>query len=211
MNPEAFKNKLYIARDIEGNSNKEDLDLLRSLQEKMSEKKGFVGLAPFGSIVSGYSNEESDMDLYMLYDDPEGWGGKVGADLWKEIQNLTKEQRKKFDLLGHNINFDFLMHDIKNNVSSAQLATELGAMSRLVTGEKINAYREKFAAELRKLPVEQKTILCNNIVSSLFEKDIASLDKREERMPDLTEEEHQNILTTRKDMWEKRVKKVWNL
>lgn len=211
MNPESFEKKLYIPRDVEGEPNKEDLEFLHSLQEKLSEKNGFVGIAPFGSVVSGYSTEQSDMDLYMLYDDPKVFGGETGAELWKEIQNLTKDRNRKFNILSHNINFDFLLHYIKTDIASTQLATELGAMSRLVTGDRIREYRKKFVAELEKLPQEQKSILLNNIMASLSEKDAASLAKRKERMPELSESEHQNILNERKNMWEKRVKDMWNL
>lgn len=208
---EKYSKELYIFEDVAGNPNKEDLEFLYSLQEELSKKDGFVGLALFGSMVSGYSIEESDIDLYMLYDDPKTLGSEIGAKLWKEIQNLTKNQRRKFNILGHNINFEFLMYYIKGDINSAQLATELGAMSRLVTGDKIETYRNKFVAELGKLPKEKKLIVLNNIIESLSQKDAASLAKRKERMPNLSDEDHKNILNARKNMWEKRVKEIWNL
>lgn len=211
MNPESFEKKLYIPRDVEGNPNKEDLAFLHFLQERLSKKKGFVGIALFGSVVSGYSIEESDIDIYMLYDDPEGFGGKIVLDLRKNIQDAMKEQSRTFHLLCHNINFDFLMHYIETDVESPQLVTELGVMSRLVLGKKIDAYRERFVAEIQKLSSEQRDILRNAIIENLANKDDLSLRKRVERLPDLSGSEHQDILQRRKEMWEKRVRNILNL
>ena len=93
-----------------------------------------------------------------MYDDPTWFGGDISSDLWKETKNLTKEQNRTFNILGHNINFELLMHYINTDITSKQLATELGAMSRLVTGDLIETYRKKFSVVLGKLSPEQKLI-----------------------------------------------------
>ena len=215
MNPESFKNKLYIARNVEGDPNNEDLALLHSLQEKLADKKGFVGIAPFGSIVTGYSSTESDFDLVDLYDDPDDYpdarNGNIGNELWMEILKLTDGLKRKINIFGQNVNLELFLHSMENGVSNDYLIAGLAQMSGLVTGEKIADYRKKLTLELENLPTEEKTDLLNKVVDYLFEQDAKSLTKRKKRMPNLTEEEHQNILSARKDMWEKRVKEVWNL
>lgn len=220
MKPESFEKKLYIARDIEGGPNERKLAALRELDKRLAESELFVGLAPFGSVVSGYSTEESDLDIYALYSYPKG----ASLDFWQNTREkirkieseIEKEQKIKIHLISKNINPQFVIDNIKLGAESKNnpgefVETELAEMSRVVTGKKIDQCRKIISEKLQELSVEQKQQLANSIVDSLVRRDAMSLPKRVKRMKDLSEEEHQSILAERKKMWRERVKKIWGL
>ncbi len=220
MKPESFEKKLYIARNVEGEPNEQKLAILRELEKRLAEEESFVGLAPFGSAVGGYSTEESDLDVYALYDFPKG----APLDFWRNVHQeikkikleIEKEQKIKIHLISTNINPQFIIDNIKLGVESKNnpgefVGTELAEMSRIVTGKKIDQCRKVISDKLQELPAEQKQQLADSVVESLTRRDIMSLSKRIKRMNNLSEENHQKILEERKKMWRDRVSKIWRL
>lgn len=66
-----FAKKLYDARDIEGNPQREVFEVIRMLEGLLSDIPGFIGIDPFGSTVKGYGSdiERSDIDINILVDE----------------------------------------------------------------------------------------------------------------------------------------------
>lgn len=221
MNLESFEKKLHIARSVEGNPNIEGIEIIRQLEREMSKYESFVGLAPFGSTLSGYGNKESDVDVLILYDEPDiNSADKSDYDkLWPRAFEWQEEMQKnghKVDFILQNVNLDYLLRSLKFWISDRgnlgeYVPESLEAMTRVVTGNKIEKYRKELAAKLRELDPEQKRIVADEILKSLLKRDESSLSKRKRRMPKLSKEGHQKILDERTKMWRGRVQKIWNL
>lgn len=229
MNPESFRqrteNKLYIIKDVEGEPNHEELELIREIEKKLSQHEAFIGLAPFGSIVSGYNvkteKNKSDIDLFLLFD-----GKKLTENerkyylLDKEVEQIRDEvenrTERKISVIIDDINLENIVHDIKLGLSDKNKAdvfpsTLLGTMSRIVTGTRIDEYRKIIADELRAFTPEQQNHALRKIADNLIRFESASLAKRKDRVPDLSETEHEQLIERRIGMWKKRLQKIWNL
>jgi hypothetical protein len=191
---ERMETQLYVARDINGEPNEKELQIIRQLEEELADKEAIIGIAPYGSI------------------DPKGMTDEIGT------------KRVCADMSGKNgiainpepvaINLEMILEDIRQmqyggtNYFPEQ---ELTALSRIVVGEKVDAYRKAIAAELQKIPKAKQEEAVENIVSSLYRRDAMSWHKRATRMPEITNRELENILLKRKDLWEKRVRKIWRI
>ncbi len=207
--------KLYILRNVDGEPNYDEISILRKIENKLIENEAYIGLAPFGSVVSGYNIEGSDLDIYALYDRPKG----TGSDAVRSIKDLKKEVEDdvgiKINLIEENINSEMIKQDIRTGISRGNpgefVSTVLAEMSRMVTGKKIENYRKDILIEMQKLSPEQKQQLFDSIVESLARRDALSLYKRTKRMEELSKEDHQEIIEKRKEMWQERVRKIWGL
>jgi hypothetical protein len=78
----------------------------------------------------------------------------------------------------------------------------------IVTGRKIDKYREVIKKALQIFPLDQQKEIINNVVLWIGEGENTSLVKRKERMPGLSEQDHQEIIEKRKAMWKHRVEKI---
>lgn len=224
MNPESLKGnleqKLYIPRDVEGEPNRKELEIIRELEKELSKHPAFIGLSPYGSIVSGYSiNSEtykSDIDLMILFDSEKI---KIDQDYIDDymqgIRNKLKLNLKKIRLqhfVVEIINVKEIINRIKSETEKKPFPkVTLSVMSQVIIGSKINDYREIIARELQKLSPEKQKEAIDKIVESLSIMDQLSLRKRKKRMPELLEQEHEEVLEKRKAMWKKRVEKIWGI
>ncbi|MDP3726202.1 MAG: hypothetical protein Q8R36_03315 [bacterium] len=220
MKPESFTKKLFIARDVEGKPNDKELIALREVEKQLSQDPLFIGLAPFGSVVGGYSTEQSDVDVYILEDylpaQRESPAEKLRNELiTTKLDEIAKRLHIHIHFIITHINPEIMLQNLALGIERgnpcAYIETQLAEMSRLVTGKKINKYRKIIADELQKLSPEQQQQVANNIIESLVRRDVMSFSKRERRIPELTEEDHQRILNEREKMWTKRVKTIWNI
>lgn len=228
MNRERLETKLFIPRDVNDEPNTEEIAKIRELEKEFTENPdfggAFVGLGIFGSLLSGYSSEESDIDLVVLYD------GKKTKPKASQIRNevLSSGETKDVTLAVADINpenisaglRDWLKHyyiDKEHKVDRALAQEEIQAtiiitlaeMTRIVTGTKINEYRKAISEFLKKMSVGESDKIKEAIIENLAESDNYRLSKRKKRMPELTEADHQEILGKRKEMWRLRVKRVW--
>lgn len=212
-NPD-FENKLYIMRDVEGEPNREELEIVRGLEEYLSDDESFVGIAPFGSVVGGYNIEESDIDLYILYDsfDPSkkvlGWDENLKS---KTVQ-YTSEVLKNKGIFLHpnfqNVNPEFILQGFKKDKSYP--IRSMACMTRIVTGRKIESYRDTVRSGIDKLSIPEEKI-ARRVLNYLIESDIERLDERQKRLPNISKEEHGQIMDKRYDMWAKRIDKIWGI
>jgi len=211
MNRERFETKLFIPRNVDDEPNTQEIAEIRKLEEELSNNPAFIGIAPFGSVMTGYSNEQSDIDARILYD----------ADMINDrkkfdtAKNFSKSSNEKINTKITVISLSGLLEKfsywVNHEQASAIFGIGLASMTGIVTGKKINKYREAIREQIGKLNLEEQKKLENIIMDNLIEMDGASLLKRSERMPELTEADQQEILEKRKEMWRERVKRVWGL
>lgn len=222
---ERMETKLYLPRDVEGKPNKEELKIVGKIEKELSKYPSFIGVALLGSVVTGYNNsdgepdygdegkQESDIDMLLLFDRNKITSGyefdDIDANNFKLAVDLEQEHGKRIHFAYLVINTDEIKGKLKN-LEGFPVVT-LADMSRLVTGKKINEYRKPIVEEIKKLSPEEKKEFVDILTQYLFDIDTPSLEKRKERMPDLTLEEHKDILEARKEMWRKRVQKIWGI
>lgn len=212
---EKMETKLYIPEDVNGEPNRQELRIAREVSEELSKYPGFIGLAPFGSVMSGYSNEKSDLDLCILFDQKEA--GKDGyLNFWRHSRSICAEKggdRKVSGTHITNISVEEIIRDIHNFLEKGSQfpGNALEDMTKVFIGKKIDRYRKPIAEELKKMSEEDQTKIADMIVAGLADTDNLSLRKRTERLPEFTQEDHETILKTREEMWKKRVKNIWGI
>lgn len=64
----SFETKLFIPRDTEGEQNRKELSIIREFETELRKFEIFVGVAPYDSVMKGYKNGESDLDMKIAVD-----------------------------------------------------------------------------------------------------------------------------------------------
>lgn len=217
MKKESFERKLFIPRDVEGMPNKEELESARYFERALAPYKEFVGLSLLGSIIAGYSAEGSDIDIHILWDASEN-PSSISA-LLKKAYELRRELK---EIRGEEVQYDFtflninaFQHDLELGKQKGDFDSFVGRalvdLSRLAIGGKIELYRKKFVEAIHHLSQEDQREIFKAIIERLVDADKVRLGKRRERVPELSEAEHEKVLEMRQKMWEKRVKKIWGI
>ncbi len=212
---ERMGSKLYIPRDINGIPNKKELEVIRRVEEKMKEYEAFIGIAPFGSVVGGYSSDhsESDIDLIVFYDADKLSSNQESdfRSIMLGLQDLMNEDSSKdIQLLRERLSIERIREDIRTS-SIIDLGRKLSKITRRVSGNKIGYYREEIKKELDNMSDSSKLDLGKSILNHLIFAEKISARKKKERMSDITDDEHEEILGRRKIMWAKRIEKLWDL
>lgn len=225
-----METKLYVVRDVDGEPNREEIEIVRELEKELSKHPAFIGVSLFGSAISGYStNQEEfnsefgtidkpDLDLYVLYDLKKFSEDQDVSDFYSLVKeiifDIVRKHHKEIDVKKMGINRKEIIEGIRllpTQERNTSTEIDLAVMSRVISGETINEIREEVKVELRNLSVLSRTLILKKIVDNLVERDILSLKKRKKRMPKLSEEQHREILEKRKKMWRKRVQKIWGI
>ena len=231
-----METKLYISRDIEGKPNREELMVIRKIEERLSHYSAFIGIGLFGSTVSGYSRDpglyeydnstdqviQSDLDIIVFYnyDLNESFQKNIiERDINDYYSHYLKHGKKMHIIFkGFPINEikreinDFKIEGLYNfNFSVSSTRDFVINATTSISGNRIEEYREIIREQLEKLPDFSKQVVVENILTELSREDINSMRKRRIRMPELTEEDHRKILEKREEMWRKRIKKIWGI
>ena len=211
-NPD-FENKLYIARDVDGEPNRDELEIIRGLEERLSDEESFIGIAPFGSVIGGYNDETSDIDLYVLYNYDEHCDNFI-IKLSNYQSEILEKKHRRLHIIPTIINPSSVKKDLQSNIEknkSGLSSTVLAEMTRVVTGKKIDACRNEIREEIKKLLPEQQQELAESVLDSLCRREVLSLRKRTKQITYLSDDDHKNILEGRKGMWRKRIEKIWGI
>lgn len=96
------EDKLFTFKDIEGNNQYEAVELAGKLLDFLKEKDLRIkAISICGSTVKGYADRDSDLDIYLIYEDDYA-GGSVFADVEsKYIPEFEEEYSVKIHLLDH--------------------------------------------------------------------------------------------------------------
>ena len=211
LNPEAFKNHLYIPRNVEGEQNKEQTELLRKLEEVLKRRPEFVGLAPSGSVMKGYSNEKSDFDVWVVVD-----SSCLVSPL--DCLNSSSEEFKEFTEQGMHVLILHIANEIDigsyeymkdNKKFEPRIVGAVATLTGLVTGSKIDKYRDQICQKIKRLTLEQQSALKNQVMDILAYRDRMSIDKIIKRIPELDTEDIIEIINGRDELWQKRWDEVW--
>lgn len=232
MNPEQFEQesyrKLYVARNVEGEPNREELKVIKNIEKALSKNPNFIGIAPFGSVVGGYKaipeynettreTEGSDLDIHVLYD---GAYSDENNPIEDDVREACATETARSGISIHKtyepvsiekVSADLKRHFSEEKTSYSSCMGMLASLSRVVTGKKVDDYRGKIIKILADLSSEQQDEVAEDITEDLAQEDQLSLAKRIGRLPAISEEEHHNILNERRQMWLGRVLKIWKL
>ncbi|MES2436652.1 MAG: hypothetical protein V4519_01455 [Patescibacteria group bacterium] len=206
-----FGEKLYSPRDIDGNKNSEIIEQVRDLEERLTPYPWFIGVSPFGSTMKGYSNEESDLDVRILYDEPilktsddlelyrnmNEWAaqfkGKTGRDLNVLLEPIDSNRVREYFTI------------IKNR-SFAPIPSELVNMCKMTTGHVIDAYRSSMVAGFSMLGDKQKDFVLSGLLNEFKRDEYASLEKFKNRVDS---KNHQEYFQERMELWKHRIEEVF--
>jgi predicted nucleotidyltransferase len=222
--------KLFVPRDLEGQLNKKPLEIARQLNDEFEKEKGYVGLMVFGSSVEGfYSNKDSDLDVYFMYDsslyDKKNFFGKkvrenffykVDCLIKKQIQNIKEEHGKKVQVPNW-FRCDINPSKLISNLQSKNIGLESGAVVRLAelmglaVGNKIENYRKIFSQYLQSLSKDEQLALKERIIKLKVEQAETSHRKRIERNENFSEESKKEFIQKRRELWIKRIEKIYGI
>jgi len=189
-------NKLFDATDIEGGKNKLVFEVAEKVNKELSKFPEFIGVFPFGSQTKGYSNAESDIDAYVLY---EKWTDEID-----DVLRATENEYKEKNIAVHFIETTYGKKEIEKIWDdNRSLLAGSSVIFRPGKGPKIEQYRTALKTELNQLPDKKKNARIEEIIALLMYNDEASLPKMKERMAEFDKEEW---LKQRREMWEKKVK-----
>ncbi|MEK7083003.1 MAG: hypothetical protein AAB972_02430 [Patescibacteria group bacterium] len=210
MKFESFEKKLYIPRDVEGKPNKEALEEIRELEKQFAKSPMFVGIAPTGSMVEGYSTVSSDIDIHILFDATPDNEDKVYNELREialESQRVRKQEGKR-DLgdIYENINPETTWREFKNG-DSAPLVAILSELTRIVIGDKIDRYRQIYKEELHKIPIRKRKQVLDGVANFLAQSEEPSSIKRITRI--ISDKSKTEIFYKRRDLWKRRIDALW--
>jgi predicted nucleotidyltransferase len=209
----SLEQKLYNPRNIEGEPNTDDLQDVRFLESKLSKIPEFVSLSIQGSIVKGYSDKSSDVDLTIFFDssgvEPNSKDYRkiqeqlsdVAQETKSEIWDRKKEEKQKpknFQFRFVDINTDVTEHDFLPKTRFKKLAL----LFSLSTGKKIESYRKYWTERINNLSDEEKEKWVSEISSILAENtdmDYETLKKR------VAISDEKALLESRKNLWRRRI------
>jgi hypothetical protein len=230
---ERFSRKLYNPRNIEGVAKKEVFEIVEIIYRTLADEKEFVGVAPFGSSVNGYSTRASDIDvrLYLeLPDIPKDLkirmllGLDVDDFLIRSGENhaRTKELTEKAIKALEQMNFDisnihvlpFVLSKAENIIRIQKGLNEegdaeiIGALFRIVKGGRIKEFRDSAIEQLKKLSEEERNRQVELIAQALSQSELMSFHKINDRTDEPLDPV--DLHNTRAAMWKDRIFKFLN-
>jgi predicted nucleotidyltransferase len=217
MSENIFERKLHVSRTKDGEKIPEVKGQIRKFHERMQEVNGFIGLAFFGSTLKGYSNEDSDIDCFILFDAIAEDDAVVREKITNKARAVKEEMendgKRKIQFFVRNINPErfkrLCLEQASNEVfPTLKIAQALRTICSVVTGKKINAYRKLFADSVKSLPVSQQKLVLDKVLAEFHKQDSYGMSKFKTRRPeDYTEE----ILVARRKLWKDRVGRLLDL
>ncbi len=216
-----METKLYVMRDVGGNTNEKEMHIIRDLWDDLSKSDTFIGLAPIGSVVDGYklsksSQAKSDLDLLVLYNKDIDKYEEFEKKLSDAVCVQEKDSGIKIQCIKQPISVEEItkyLIDLNNKEDRADIncAYMLIALTKIVAGKKVKEYREEIAEQIRKIPLDTKNRLLEIILQEFDLEDSFSLAKKKSRLSGISTKEHYKIMEKRKEMWRKRVQKIWGI
>jgi hypothetical protein len=230
MSPqETLEKKVFNPKDIEGNYNKETLNIARGIHASFEKEKGYVGLIVFGSAVQGYySNENSDLDVYFMYDsslyEEKNFFGKKQKEAYccrvngliKEIgDHVLDNYAKRIHVPNWfwcDINPQKLTERLQQKGKPFSIATvRLAELIGLSVGHKIEDYRNYYKRYLQTLSEEKREAIKEKIISLKLKQDEESAKKRVLRNDQFSQESSKDYLRSRKELWAKRIENIYGI
>jgi hypothetical protein len=201
-----FKEKFYNPRSAEGVPNWKELKQIRMLDEALSMNEAYVGLSPYGSVVGGYGNENSDIDVKVFFDSSLFKKGEKFDDLLRITQASSLYGGKEVHIY---------WHDIQNAIFTepgftdpADYGFRAANLYRLMTGEKIRAYRKKVADYVHQFPQDYEERFKRGVMKVLAPSDQASSEKYTERVPDVSTKDVSERFMKRRGLLEERLDRM---
>ncbi len=208
--PESAKQKFAIPRDAEGKPNQEIFGITRDFVEKLSKYPSFIGAAPYGSKMKGYSVEDSDTDIAIFTELPK--------DITSVEENIERSELRREALeasYGHGgpdaVHIEY--HDLDEGtirraiVDSNNYPTRIALVNffGIVAGPKVEEYRKIIAKHINALSEDKRETFIHELVLMALSLENIRKVAIEERIPSTKEA---GMITTRRAVWEKRINDV---
>lgn len=211
MKPEGHPlDKLYTVRDISADANFEVFEVGRDLDRQFKDHPNFVGTAPFGSKVRGYSDKISDLDETILIDAKNKEElTLIVNDVVDYCEALSEQKDFKVSPLFSNVNMEQLKKGLESEITSKEYITSVCAIADICNaskGAKVQVVLENIRNNLLSNNVENSKNILEIGSKYLAERDVANPSKISDRLgkpidPNLHIEK-------RIEMWKKRMQKV---
>jgi predicted nucleotidyltransferase len=204
-----FSKKLYHATDIEGRKNTEVIKTLRELQTELEKFPEFVGLSLYGSTMKGYSEEESDIDFAILYDERKSDSPinllKAACDF------IGKNNKIKLSPFPIGLNTEL----IKKLLASPERSNIFEGIQRAkmifynTIGNRAKAYRSEIVKIIESFNPQIKEMLIKELIMHLQAIEETTRSKLNERAG-FDQATLDTAIRARKQLWEKRVRKFFS-
>jgi len=220
--PKRFAEDLVFASDSRGKLEERIFEVARQLEKKFSKYPWFIGVAPFGSRVKGYSlpNEGSDIDVAVLYDS--SISGMSSGACWAFVQEECKSAEKDFDKNLVAVPYDlklpkletFLQRPLGKGIEAILFTGGLMHLCTTGFGPKVDEYARAIGDAINKLPIRNRTMVVNRITGDiLIDENKARVTEGKIRdrirgMEKVSDEEFKGLVESRKSHWRKHVVEV---
>ena len=198
--------KLYVPRSFEGEKSEKFFEVLRFIEDELTAYPWFIGIAPYGSQTKGYSNEESDIDLYVFCDNT---FTTSDSDIVAALRKNVKE-KYHIELHLHTDTKDekFIKHAF-NEPGLAYAAGNIVKMfSGLAIGPGIEILRKDISEAFQSASAQTRQEILDETLKKIWGQESESAQKITER---LTHDSHatQEIIEKRMQLWKKRLENLW--
>lgn len=197
MGIESLERKLFVLRHIDGSQNNKAINRIREIEARFSSNPEFVGLGLRGSTVRGYSTKSSDVDLVILWDSSKSVNPSLSS---RNFQNAADEIYLDSTIEPR---ANFITKNIDPSVISwgpMKLPDErfLCEIFRLVTGKKIDEYRQYWIEVLQKVPKKVKERIIAGTAVQLAGDDLLGWEKMAERVSGI---QRPSLPSSSKEAW----------
>lgn len=208
---EYLQNKVYVARNVEGEPNLHAMSSIRKIEKKLKSIPQFISLLPEGSMFKGYSVNKSDLDLTILFDS----GGikptsreyvEMRNSIFSVAQEAKLELWEEMDSLGlFKTNFDFVCIDINTESLETNILRksfkEVSSIFKMCSGLEISSYRKFWFSKILSLPDQEIDSFISTLVETLADGDFDPNTVCARLQLDLD-----TFKKTRKRLWDERVR-----
>ena len=205
--PKSAESKFAIPRNKDGEPNPEVFKITKDFVEKLSKYPSFIGAAPYGSKMRGYSNEDSDTDIAIFTQPPTD---SNSTDQHAEQYELRRDALEATYAHGGPDAIHIQYYDLDENAIKHSIANHnfypgrmaLASFFGVVSGPKIDEYRKLIAELVNALPEDKRDKFIKDMILMALSLENSRKSTVEER---ITETKEAPMETLRKPVWEKRI------
>lgn len=211
------KTKLFVPRDREGVPQQELFNIARTLDAALRKHVAYIGVAIHGSRTRGYSEEKSDTDLIVFYDEIKDYKA-AGDRPTKSFRAQLSDVQTKLHLgleqgvsaTPRDLGGSSIDQVIKEQKGETNAFWALGDLCLPSAGPYIQEYRQEIGKKIRALGVHEREELVRKITLWAVAREQASGEKRQNRMS-MSDFDELMVPAARTKLWKERIMKTYAL
>jgi predicted nucleotidyltransferase len=210
--PQTAGERLVIPGNKEGKFDLSFYDVAKSLDEKLREVPGYVGVVSVGSHTRGFADRYSDFDTIVLYDSTQQGSNyaKLESRFSKHWSILNATEGKQIDGAMVDLNPDLVRDDLVRLSRGGRIGTvstiRLGAMfAQTAIGERLDEYKREMVTTLKQLRGNSVDELGLLLAKAMVEEERSSEPKLKERFGVLTQKQIDTMWSERTEIWRKQI------